>query len=80
MVEKGGFLDAQELSDPLHSRTFRALCGRIVGCRLDNPFALWVPSRSFAHYDDGWQLEPGTFRILVGQYSPGDFQVLDAIR
>jgi beta-glucosidase len=36
-----------------------------------------IPARSFAHYDGGWQLEPGTFRILVGRHAADDFQTLE---
>ncbi|MDQ0730911.1 beta-glucosidase family protein [Arthrobacter sp. B1I2] len=36
-----------------------------------------IPARSFAHYDGGWQLERGTFRILVGRHAADDFQVLE---
>ncbi|WP_405474525.1 beta-glucosidase [Paenarthrobacter ilicis] len=36
-----------------------------------------VPSRAFAHYDGGWQFEPGTFRLLVGRHAADDFQALD---
>jgi beta-glucosidase len=36
-----------------------------------------IPARSFAHYDSGWQFEPGTFRILVGRHSADDFQVVE---
>lgn len=36
-----------------------------------------VPARSFAHYDGGWQFEPGTFRILVGRHAADDFQALE---
>jgi beta-glucosidase len=25
-----------------------------------------VPARAFAHWDNGWQYEPGTFRLRVG--------------
>ncbi|WP_026554699.1 beta-glucosidase [Arthrobacter sp. 35W] len=25
-----------------------------------------IPARSFAHYDGGWQVEPGRFQVLVG--------------
>lgn len=38
---------------------------------------LRIPARAFAHYDGGWQVEPGTFRILVGRHSADDFQVLE---
>ncbi|MEV7634784.1 glycoside hydrolase family 3 C-terminal domain-containing protein [Pseudarthrobacter enclensis] len=36
-----------------------------------------IPARAFAHYDGGWQVERGTFRILVGRHSADDFQQLD---
>ncbi|GAB3541691.1 glycoside hydrolase family 3 C-terminal domain-containing protein [Arthrobacter tecti] len=36
-----------------------------------------IPARSFAHYDDGWQTESGTFRVLVGRHVQDEFQTLD---
>lgn len=36
-----------------------------------------IPARAFEHYDDGWQVERGTFRILVGKHVEDDFQVLE---
>ncbi|MEV4991656.1 beta-glucosidase family protein [Pseudarthrobacter sp. LMD1-1-1.1] len=36
-----------------------------------------IPARSFAHYDRGWQIEPGVFRILVGRHAEDDFQELE---
>jgi beta-glucosidase len=36
-----------------------------------------IPARSFAHYDGGWQFEPGAFRILVGRHAADDFQALE---
>lgn len=39
--------------------------------------AVRIPARSFGHYDGGWQVERGTFRILVGRHAADDFQELD---
>ncbi|KNC19750.1 beta-glucosidase [Arthrobacter sp. RIT-PI-e] len=35
-----------------------------------------VPARAFAHYEDGWQYEPGTFQVLVGRYVEDEFSEL----
>ncbi|MFK0002902.1 beta-glucosidase [Paenarthrobacter sp. NPDC090522] len=36
-----------------------------------------IPAKAFAHYDGGWQFEPGTFTLLVGRHSADDFQELE---
>lgn len=36
-----------------------------------------IPARAFAHYDGGWQFEPGTFTLLVGRHAADNFQKLD---
>lgn len=36
-----------------------------------------IPARAFAHYDGGWQFEPGTFTLLVGRHAADDFQELE---
>jgi beta-glucosidase len=33
-----------------------------------------VPARAFAHYENGWQYEPGAFQVLVGRSVEDDFQ------
>jgi beta-glucosidase len=38
-----------------------------------------IPAKAFGHYDGGWQFEPGSFRLLVGQHSADDFQSLDIV-
>lgn len=36
-----------------------------------------VPARAFAHYDGGWQQEPGVFKVLVGRHVEDDFQAAE---
>lgn len=36
-----------------------------------------IPAKAFGHYDGGWQVEQGTFRLLVGRHAADDFQVLE---
>ncbi|MDP9694756.1 UNVERIFIED_ORG: hypothetical protein J2X79_002324 [Arthrobacter globiformis] len=36
-----------------------------------------VPARAFGHYDGGWQVERGSFRLLVGRHAADDFQALE---
>ncbi len=39
--------------------------GRIAG-GTSEPVSITIPRRALAHWDDGWQLEPGTFTLAVG--------------
>jgi beta-glucosidase len=36
-----------------------------------------IPARAFGHYDGGWQVERGSFRLLVGRHAADDFQALE---
>lgn len=36
-----------------------------------------IPARAFGHYDGGWQVERGSFRLLVGRHAADDFQELE---
>jgi beta-glucosidase len=36
-----------------------------------------IPAKAFAHYDGGWQFEPGSFRMLVGRHAADEFQIID---
>ncbi|MDQ0618379.1 fibronectin type III-like domain-contianing protein [Arthrobacter globiformis] len=36
-----------------------------------------IPARAFEHYDGGWQVEPGSLRLLVGRNVADDFQTLE---
>ncbi|MFE4836717.1 beta-glucosidase [Arthrobacter sp. NPDC056691] len=36
-----------------------------------------IPARAFGHYDGGWQVERGPFRVLVGRHAADDFQALE---
>lgn len=36
-----------------------------------------IPAKAFGHYDGGWKLEKGTFRLLVGRHAADEFEVLE---
>jgi beta-glucosidase len=36
-----------------------------------------IPARAFGNYDGGWQVERGSFRLLVGRHAADDFQALE---
>ncbi|MDQ0663007.1 beta-glucosidase [Arthrobacter ulcerisalmonis] len=71
------YLDRPESSVDRPVRWLAGYAGTHLAPNGTSSVEVRIPARSFAHYDGGWQLERGTFRILVGRHAADEFQVLE---